>query len=107
VPAFHGNFNFNVHSTENFASQSFTSSLTSKPSAAIIAGTASSAGLIGQMKPTAALAQTTFIVNNSTAGVCICVTAGSCALANGGSSGSTDGSGIIDVRIVNVSSHEN
>lgn len=34
-------------------------------------------------------------VNNS----CYCVTSGSC----GGSSGSNDGSGLIDIRIVNVS----
>lgn len=44
--------------------------------------------------------QTNFIVNNSTVGVCICVTTGSCGSA---SSGSSDGSGSIDVRIVNVS----
>jgi Serine protease Clip domain PPAF-2 len=57
------------------------------------------------MKPTASFAQsnTNFIVNNSTAGVCICVTTGSCALASGGGSSSTsDGSGIIDIRIINV-----
>lgn len=49
--------------------------------------------------------QTALIVNNSTVGVCICVTTGSCALAGGGTStgGSTDGSGLIDVRILSVS----
>lgn len=46
--------------------------------------------------------QGNFIVNNSTIGVCICVTSGSCALS-GGTSSSTDGSGSIDVRIINVS----
>jgi hypothetical protein len=56
-----------------------------------------------------AFAQTNFIVNNSTVGVCICVTAGSCALANPPanptptSAPGTDGSGIFDIRIVNVS----
>lgn len=54
------------------------------------------------------ISQTNYIVNNSTVGVCICVTIGSCSLAGGsspgtGTPGSTDGSGNIDVRIVNVS----
>lgn len=49
--------------------------------------------------------QAPLIVNNSTVGVCICVTTGSCALAGGGTAtgGSTDGSGLIDVRILSVS----
>lgn len=41
-----------------------------------------------------------YIVNNSTVGVCICVTTGSCSLASGTVN---DGSGNIDLRIVNVS----
>lgn len=53
------------------------------------------------------ISQNNFIVNNGTVGVCICVSTGSCGLAGGSSSnngGSTaDGSGAIDVRIVNVS----
>ena len=49
--------------------------------------------------------QTPLIVNNSTVGACICVTTGSCALAGGGTTpgGSSDGSGLIDVRIISVS----
>lgn len=49
--------------------------------------------------------QTALIVNNSTVGACICVTTGSCALAGGVTSpgGSSDGAGLIDVRIISVS----
>lgn len=46
------------------------------------------------------LCQTPLIVNNSTVGVCICVTTGSCGTT---SAGTSDGSGVIDARIVNVS----
>lgn len=51
------------------------------------------------------LPQTALIVNNSTVGACICVTTGSCALAGGGTTpgGSSDGAGLIDVRIISVS----
>lgn len=43
-----------------------------------------------------------YIVNNSTVGACICVTSGSCSLASGVGS-ANDGSGNIDLRIINVS----
>jgi hypothetical protein len=84
--------------------QSFTSSINSLSSGSLTSGTSSSGLIAHQQKPAAlALAQAQFIVNNSTVGACICVTSGSCALASGGSSAATDGSGSIDIRIVNVS----
>lgn len=64
-----------------------------------------SARIIGKHPESAQIAQVPFIVTNNTSiGVCICVTIGSCALAGGSPSTTpTDGSGSLDVRIVNVS----
>lgn len=82
--------------------QSFSETFSAMSSGSLVSGDYSSS-LIGQSPRSASFAQSGFIVNNSTVGTCICVTSGSCALANGGSGSSNDGSGTIDVRIVNVS----
>lgn len=72
-----------------------------------LTSSSSSSGLVAGKAPRkSALAragpQNGFIVNNSTVGVCICVTAGSCSLATPGT-GATDGTGSLDPRIINVS----
>lgn len=72
-----------------------------------LTSSSSSSGLVARKSPRkSALAragpQNGFIVNNSTVGVCICVTAGSCSLSTPGT-GATDGTGSLDPRIINVS----